>query len=90
MVVVIPLIRWYCGESHTTSFVACAGGGALGRLGGDYDHDGLCYLILNSDDFTFNKYFIIFTQFAKKFAKIIEFSFYPFICCSTVSGKMPL
>ena len=45
VVVVIPLIRWYCGESHTTSFVACAGGGALGRLGGDYDRDGLCYVI---------------------------------------------
>ena len=31
-------------------------------FGGDYDRDGLCYVILNSDDFTFNKYFIIFTQ----------------------------
>ena len=41
---------------------ACAGGDALGQLDGDYDRDGLCYVILNSDDFTFNKYFIIFTQ----------------------------
>ena len=41
---------------------ACAGGDAHGQLDGDYGRDGLCYVILNLDDFTFNKYFIIFTQ----------------------------
>ena len=62
VVVVIPLIRWYCGESHTTSLLPVLVVVHLVDFGGDYDRDGLCYVILNSDDFTFNKYFIIFTQ----------------------------
>ena len=62
VVVVIPLIRWYCGESHTTSLLPVLVVVHLVDFGGDYDRDGLCYVISNSDDFTFNKYFIIFTQ----------------------------
>ena len=62
MVVVIPLIRWYCEELHTTSLLPVLVVVHLVDFGGDYDRDGLCYVILNSDDFTFNKYFIIFTQ----------------------------
>ena len=59
------MFGWFlecCGESHTTSLLPVLVVVHLVDFGGDYDRDGLCYVILNSDDFTFNKYFIFFTQ----------------------------